>query len=187
MQITDLTSYSTPALTDVLPIVDVVNDTTKKVTVENLVPAGSITNAKLSTSAGEVGAAWATFTPALANVSGGTLNYAKYIKVGKTVHGRLKYTMAGAGVAGAVSFTLPVAAHTDYGTSDNAVGVASFTDTGTALYSGVVYTTASATVAQIRVNGSAGSYANLAALSSTIPFTWATGDAIEIVFTYEAA
>lgn len=41
VKITDLTAYATPLRTDVLPIVDVAADTTKKVTVESIIRSGS--------------------------------------------------------------------------------------------------------------------------------------------------
>ena len=40
VKITELTNYTSPAGTDVLPIVDLVNDQTKKVTVSNLIQIG---------------------------------------------------------------------------------------------------------------------------------------------------
>jgi len=45
----------------------------------------SITNAKLSTTAGELGGAWVSWVPTFTNLTGGTLTYAKYTRVGKTI------------------------------------------------------------------------------------------------------
>jgi hypothetical protein len=53
--------------------------------------AGAVTNAKLATSAGEIGAAWASWTPTWTNLSVGNGTMAgAYIQIGKTVHFRFK-------------------------------------------------------------------------------------------------
>lgn len=54
VKISDLTAHATPATTDVVPIVDLVNDQTKKITVADLYSSavladGSVTSAKLDT------------------------------------------------------------------------------------------------------------------------------------------
>jgi hypothetical protein len=90
---------------------------------------GAITNAKLDTASGGIGAAWLTWTPTFANLSGGTLNYAKYIQIGKTVHYRLKYTLAGAGMGTAPTFTAPTSLHSDYGASTPLAGNIVYYDT----------------------------------------------------------
>ena len=53
--------------------------------------AGAVTNAKLSTTAGEPGGAWKAWTPTFTGLTvgaGGTLTCA-YTQIGKTVHGRI--------------------------------------------------------------------------------------------------
>lgn len=62
--------------------------------------------------------AWQSWTPTFTNLSGGTLNYAKYTRVGKTVHFRFKYTLGGAGMGTDPRITLPIAPHADYVASD---------------------------------------------------------------------
>ena len=62
---------------------------------DNLVVGASgkgVDNTSLNTAAGKLGAAWQSWTPTFTNMSGGTLNYAKYHQIGKTIHFRLKYT-----------------------------------------------------------------------------------------------
>lgn len=146
----------------------------------------SVTNAKLSTTAGEPGGAWKSWTPTWVNLSGGTLNYAKYTLIGKTVHFRIKYTLAGAGVAGAVTFTTPTAMHADYTASPSEVfGVVSLADTGTAQYMGWLLFSSSG-VLQIRYESTATNGQALP-LSSTAPHTWGSTDIIQASGTYEAA
>lgn len=144
----------------------------------------NITPAKLTAGTGSSWA-WQSWTPTLTNLSGGTLGYAKYIQVGQTVHFRLKYTLAGAGVAGAVSFTLPITAVVgDINTYIN--GGAHLVDTGTAGYLGFIILS-NATTAAIQAVTTGGTYGSGANLSSTVPHTWASTDVIFISGSYEAA
>lgn len=148
----------------------------------------SITNAKLSTATGEIGAAWQSWTPTFVNLSGGTLNFAKYTRIGKTIFFRWKYTLGGAGVAGDVTFTLPVAEHSDYSTAAvSPMGDVNFRDTGTDnLYGQIKWS--SSGIAVIRAMAAGGTYlANNTALSSTVPFTWANTDEIHAQGRYEAS
>lgn len=130
---------------------------------------------------------WQSWAPTTANLSGGTLNYAKYTQIGKTVHFRFKYTLASAGVSGALTITIPITANSDL-TGDNIpVGTATMLDTGTQGYFGYVILN-STTVMEVRPVGTGGSYATFAtAVSSTIPHTWASGDQIIVSGSYEAA
>lgn len=152
---------------------------------DNIKSAAGINTSKLA-SDGFL-AAWQSWTPTWTNVSGGTTNYAKYVQIGKTVHYRIKYTMAGANVSGLVSVTVPVAMHSDYGVVANVdiVGIATFLDVGSAIYHGVALVDSGKL--NIRVSGSGGTYSNPADLSSTVPFTWGSTDILSVSGTYEAA
>lgn len=131
--------------------------------------------------------AWTDWTPTFTNMTGGTLNYAKYARVGKTIFYRFMYTLAGTGISGAVDFTLPVTAAT-YANPQACIGDAIFTDNGTAAYSGMaIFVSGAYTNAQVRVQKSDGTYTTLATISSTIPFTWNTADFISVTGSYEAA
>lgn len=71
---------------------------------------GTITNAKLSTATGEIGAAWTAFTPSWVGFSGTpTVTVARYKQIGKTVHVWVDVT--GTSNSTSTSFTLPVAAN----------------------------------------------------------------------------
>ncbi len=145
--------------------------------------AGVITPEKLLASTG-VSWVWQSWAPTFTNLSGGTLNYAKYTQVGKTVTAKLKYTLAGAGISGAVTFSLPVTASADYtSTVEFFQASTALSDTGTALYMGEILW-ATSTTAQVRARTSS---ATVVALSSTFPHTWANTDFIQTTFTYEAA
>lgn len=82
VKISDLTAYTNPVGTDVVPIVDLVNDQTKKVTVEDLVQAsgtvaagGTAGQALIKASATDYDTTWTTLTTGTVTsvaVTGGT-------------------------------------------------------------------------------------------------------------------
>lgn len=130
--------------------------------------------------------AWQTYTPTYSGISGGTTNFAKYLQIGKTVHFRVKYTLAGAGVSGDTRVSLPVTANSDY-TTYMFIGTGDAFDSSTSThYPGVVglQSTTSASLTYINVGGT---YALWATATATIPITWATSDYIFWQGTYEAA
>lgn len=131
-------------------------------------------------------AAWSSWVPTFTNLSGGTLNYAKFKQVGKTVHYRIGYTLGGAGVAGSVTFSLPVAASTSY-LDGSPIGRIRFQDTGTGNSYGIVqYVSATANGLMV-IEVASGTYLSGTVLSSTAPHTWANTDTISITGSYEAA
>lgn len=129
--------------------------------------------------------AWTSWTATLTNLSGGT-QASKYTQIGKTVYYMFKYTLAGAGVAGSVTFTLPITASTNPGNAVLPIGNVSFTDTGTAQYSGVARLETTTTGLLLALNASA-TYLTPAQISSTVPHTWASTDTILATGFYEAA
>lgn len=130
------------------------------------------------------GAAWTDWTPTLTNLSGGTLNYAKYIKIGKIVHFRFKYTLAGAGVAEGVSVSLPVEPAVTVG---GYIGICEMFNYDGYRYIGRAFQNDTVSSVNIHAFRSDATYLSAVDLSSTIPFTWAADDYIEIRGTYEAA
>lgn len=134
-----------------------------------------------------IGNSWESWTPTFSNLSGGTLDYAKYHKFGKTVHYRIKYTLGSAGVAGDVLFSLPVVEATDYSqTGVEPMGQVVLRDAGTAVYTGQVVWV-SAETAAIRRGAVTGSSISILTLTASNPFTWASGDQILVEGRYEAA
>jgi hypothetical protein len=94
------------------------------------VPNGTVTNAKLSTTAGEPGGAWETWSPTLGATGSMTwtstsVTWAKYIQIGKNVYFRVKATGTTGGTASnALTFTVPIAANTEMITGFASVGPA---------------------------------------------------------------
>lgn len=133
-------------------------------------------------------AAWSSWTPTLTNLTqgNGTIT-AKYIQTGKTVHYRFKFVLGSTSAVGSgPTFTLPVAAHADYVAIQDVYGSANMVDAGTAAYVGRLRAT-STTVGLLLAENAGGALTVDNSVSSTVPFTWATGDSISVYGTYEAA
>lgn len=186
-------TINTPTITNPTITVDTISEFTSANGVnidgllikDGLLPAGNIQPLNLVSGTGSSWA-WQTWTPTLVNLSGGTLVYSKYTQIGKTVHCRFLYTLAGAGVAGAVTATLPVTASSQYTTANLFNGSVMLRDTGTLVYSGAT-AWASATTVEFQVQNASATYLSLGSLSSTVPHTWANTDQIQASFSYEAA
>jgi hypothetical protein len=140
-----------------------------------------ITNSKLSTATGEIGAAWQSWTPTWTNATvGNSVQDCKYIQIGKTVHFRLSLTWGSTGVIGSSPiFTLPVTA---VSMVDQMIGVMTAVDTGTGVVQGFVQCKSTTTAMP---NAITTTY--FGGLSSSSPFTWTTGDKVLCTGTYEAA
>lgn len=151
-----------------------------------------MTNAKLSTSTGELGGTWATWTPTLSGLFTDAKwdKTGKYTKIGKTVIAKLSLvanTTSPMGGSGEATFTLPVTSATVAASSNTGpLGTGNVVDTGTANYSARIVQ-ASTTTANIRVVNASGTYATVGAPTSTAPMTFTTGDEINLEIVYEAA
>lgn len=160
----------------------------KDIATGSVVKDGSVTNAKLSTTAGDIGGAWKSWTPTLS----GRFTDAKwykncyYTQIGKTVICSMKLKanattpMAG-GTSNAI-FSLPVAAATNYLYAPN--GLVYLFDYGVADNYGIVEV---AGVNALFLALTGGSYMSHTALTSTAPFVWDATDEIWSYFSYEAA
>lgn len=152
--------------------------TTPRTWVAGEKPAASTYNTHIRDNFDAIGDPWTSFTTTLGawTQGNGTLASA-YMQAGQLVHFRIKLTVGSTTVAaGSANFTLPV----------NAVGtrvVAAttlFFDTSAGSYFGGWGFNTTASSLSVRTDASAG-------LSSTVPFTWATGDELLVTGTYEAA
>ncbi len=125
-----------------------------------------------------IGDAWTSYTPTTTNVTlgNGTLASA-YMQAGKLTSFRIKLTFGStSAITGAPTFTLPSSA-----TAARTVTCAAlfFDSSATATVGGWAF---NSTINQLLLRNDAS-----AALSSTVPFTWATSDELVITGTYEAA
>ena len=125
---------------------------------------------------------WANFT-----VGNGTLNFARYKQIGKTVHFELKFTLGSTSAMGSnatVSLPVPQSTHYTQYSAINSFGILNDI-TGFIYNVNLVYTTGQ--TALLFFWNAANPHSLAATTSSTSPFTWATGDYIAISGTYEAA
>lgn len=192
-KITDLVALTSADSTDLLEIVDVSANSNKKVTVAGLTSGLSgITNAQLSTTSGELGAVWTTWTPSWTNLTVGNATVvARYTRVGKTISGEVNVILGNtSSVASGVAVNLPVAPNTRYSTMKFAtVGTAIYVDEGTDSYGGQVVIDRSTTAMTLLCSTANATYSDMNPVSGAAPFTWtpANADAIAFKFEYEAA
>lgn len=151
---------------------------------------GAVTPAKLQSGTG-AGWSWTSWSPTWANltVGNGTVQ-AFYRQIGKTIEGTIGFVLGTTSAMGSdPTFTLPVTAAARY---SNAVGRnywlggIHFEDLATAGYAGFIRSQ-STTVALLVPMVASGTYVSTGSITSTLPFTWTTGDFIYGTFMYEAA
>lgn len=146
-------------------------------------PSNTVTNANLSTTAGQIGAAWVAWTPTWTNLTiGNGTNDAKFLQVGKLIYYRLVTTLGSTSAVGTgPTFTLPITSITVPSTT-LAIGQGAINNTsGTfnALANWNTTTTALLRYWDTNNNGNG--------VTATTPGTWATGWQILLEGFYEAA
>jgi hypothetical protein len=148
----------------------------------------NVTNAKLAGGAGQPGGAWTGWTPSFTNftLGNGTVDYARYTQIGKTVLFELSVTLGStSSVSGAFTFTAPVAVSATYSTlSITPIGDATLRSSTSS--TGVPTVGPSNTII-VRAYSVSGSNINHVSTSATVPFTWATGHAFIVSGAYQAA
>lgn len=143
----------------------------------------AITPAKLLAGTGSSWV-WQSYVPTTTNLTNATVT-ATWCQIGKTVFYQIRAIATGATpIGGAVTFTLPTASTSFRSTANTGIiGWADFLDSGTANYAGIVRQN-STTVIGVFAYGANGVHTTL---SSSVPFTWAVNDQINVVGMYEAA
>ena len=105
----------------------------------------NVTNAKLATTAGELGGAWQTWTPSFSaagsmTYTSVTTNLARFMRVGKTVHFNIQATgTTGGSASSGLRFTLPstslagtnIPTGAGYGVDSSTIGMFAFLHTAT--------------------------------------------------------
>ena len=131
---------------------------------------------------------WTSFTPTWTNltVGNGTYNSAVYLLDGKLAHVAVSLNFGSTtSISGDVSFTVPEAI-TRKNAATSANNTVTLQQTGVAnIVGSAVSNSSDARNFPIRVELSNGTYSSLDAISSTIPFTWATGHRIQLAMSYE--
>lgn len=153
-------------------------------TSNNIVPNNSLSNT------GSFGSAWAytSWVPTWTNFTtgNGTLNYAKFSRVGSSVRYRLKFTLGStSAVSGLITFSTPVNIHADYASTDVIPGSSTSYDvSATTPYLGQAFSASSSTIS-LKTLHTDGTRGNLEATASNNPFVWTTGDIVYSSGMYE--
>lgn len=151
-----------------------------------------IKNDNLSTTPGEPGGVWKSWTPTWTNltVGNGTGDY-KYTQIGKTVIARFSFIFGSTSAfTGTPYLTLPVAPNASYINTNKRTymsGDLHIEDNATVGYNGWIRfqdDPVRLTLGQYTVSGT---YSQLSSISATAPFTWTTGDFFYGQVVYEAA
>lgn len=162
-----------------LNIMDGVTSTTAELNTLDGITA-TVTELNLTDGLGD---AWTSFTPAWSGITEGSgANVGAYKLIGKTVIGYASFTVAADSTVGATSLGLPVTAATNIAGGSFPIGFVVFEDSGTGYFQGLWIA-----AGEIRVSKSDATYTTIAAISSTVPMTWTTGDKIRVNFCYESA
>lgn len=174
-EISAITSKTTPVGGDLLLIEDsAASNAKKRLTLTNLFAALP---------------AWTTWAPTWAaglTAGNGSWDYARYVRIGKTIIAQGEFTFGTTtSVSGAVKLDPPVSMQGST-SANNSLGTASFLESGVARSYGRVFDGGSDEL-WFRVLSASGTYVGEAELSSTVPFTWGTGDVIGFSIIYEAA
>jgi hypothetical protein len=130
--------------------------------------------------------AWTSFTPTFSGgwALGNSTHDAKFLKIGRMVHFYAAITLGSSATKGTTLLAaLPVAASSVNATT----GVtAYFNDVGSGIFPAHIVLS-STSVIEITTVVTNQTYAQITGVQETVPFTWATGDAIYYSGTYEAA
>ena len=140
-------------------------------------PTAATLNTHIRDNLKAIGDAWTSFTSTPGNftVGNGTTTAAS-MQAGKLTHFWIKFVFGStSSMTGSPTFTLPVA-----GTARMVIARVLMYDTSAASYKGGFCFNSGASSLVVRDDASA-------AISSTNPITWATGDELVITGTYEAA
>lgn len=154
------------------------------------IAASAITPEKLLSGNGTTWV-WQSWTPTWTNLTVGSATQSfKYARIGKGVWFR-GYLTFGAGTAMGTNpkFSLPVTAldvHKGSATGAVSIGQAYYEDNGSASYQGVTVLETT-TTGILYVQNTSSTYLNVNQMTSTVPFTWASGDELRINGFYEAA
>lgn len=148
----------------------------------NSVPNNTLSNT------GTFGSAWAwtSWVPSFTNftLGNGTITYAKYCQVGKSIFYRLKIVLGSTSVMGiSPIFSLPVTASSSYVAGDITHMTGELQDFTGARWFATFYYQTSTTVEITYLNASA----NIVGITATAPFTWAVSDNLALNGVYEAA
>jgi len=134
--------------------------------------------------------AWISWAPTWTNFTtgDGTLDYADYVQIGSLIVFKLKFTLGSTSSMGtSPQFSLPVAPSTDYVDNDIINASVELKENGSTRRVGFANVDQTNDRCGIFALNASVTYLALSSVTSTVPFTWGTGDTIEVSGAYEAA
>lgn len=164
-----------------------IDDTNISAVSGSKIAAATVTNDKLSTTAGQIGGAWIAYTPTLTasttnpNVGASGTVEGYYQQVGKTVNFRGNIVFSGAGLtAGSGTYTVALPVTPKDASATMPVGHLFLRDASTAMKLGGIITATG--LLQIY-----NSTTNHGGVTNSAPWAWTTDDSLSFSGTYEAA
>ena len=153
----------------------------------NFCQEGEVANSSLVTTAGQPGGAWLSYTPTVTGISNTTPTGA-YMRLGKTVFFRAKVLLgASSAVSATPEVSLPLASASNVPSSAFEVRMVDSDVLRWYSGQGVEVNADAVSIYALRDNASSLSYSYGIAATSAIPFTWASGDYIEVSGVYETS
>lgn len=132
---------------------------------------------------------WIDYSPSWTNLSvgNGTVT-ARYTQIGKTIHFHVELVWGGTtSITGTPRATLPVVTSANYKQFTSIIGHAGYFDTSSgAVTVGLLWWYDNDEM-WFDVQNAASTYTGGTNVSSTVPWTWATGDRMAVSGSYEAA
>lgn len=128
------------------------------------------------------------YTPTLTNISGTPTVVARYSVASGVVRGDVQLTLTGANIGSGPMVSAPVQAATTAAANKPIIGLAQYSDVSPGgFYFGLVKLESTTNVALMNAQVTGTAIGAAVYVGAASPFTWATGDVVNINFTYEAA
>jgi hypothetical protein len=135
----------------------------------------------------EYAGAYTSFTPAYFQLSvGNGTSTGRFLRIGNYVHVEQSLTFGSTtSISGNIFCDFPTGT-ANTANNGNHLGLASYTDTGTLVNSGILRQNSGTNFA-LEVNNASGSYTVASGVNATVPFTWVNTDQIILNYIYEVA
>lgn len=128
------------------------------------------------------------YTPTLTNISGAPAVVARYSIASGIAYGSVQLTLNGANIGSGPLISTPVQAAAPAAANKPIIGFAQYSDVSPGgFYFGLVKLESTTNVALMNAQVTGTAIGAAVYVGATSPFTWASGDIVNINFTYEAA
>ena len=167
------------------PINTIANEINGSLDNDNISATAGIDSSKISTTVTSWTPTWTNLT-----VGNGTYTSQHYTQIGKLITYNLHFILGStSSISGVIEFSIPTTANTNLATGGNTgqtIGSVKLIDAGTEEYLGQA-NLKNTTTARVTVWNTASTFSAQASTGATNPFTWTTGDAIDVTGFYWSA